>query len=173
MRLFTLFFVLLFAPCLLKAQTINPDIYKKNMEILYDAAAKGFKEIKLEASGESPAGNKKYHAAKKVSGASDVYIDVDAEDSHTYYARFESEDLETAQARMEEMVTMAGEIVAEKGLVRKKGTDMNYEGYRKHTLEYDSDNIDLMGKYPSFEFGIVKGSEPVTIEMVVNEPLWK
>ncbi len=172
MRLFILSIVLLF-PVLLSAQTINPDIYKKNIEILYDAAAKGFNEIKLEASGESPDGNKKFHAARKVSGASDVYIDVDSEDSHTYYAQFEAEDLESAQAKMEEMVTMAAEVVAEKGLVRKKGTDMNYEGYRKHTLEYDSDNIDLMGKYPSFEFGILKGSEPVTIELVVNEPLWK
>jgi hypothetical protein len=154
-------------------QTINPDIYKQNISALYDAAKAGFKSIKLESAGESAAGNKKYLSAKKVSGAAEVYLDVDTEDSHTYYALFKSTDKETADKMLEEMIVLAAEIVADKGLVRKKGTEMRYEGYRKHTLEYDSDNIDLMGKYPSFEFGIIKGSSPIMIEMRINEPLWK
>jgi len=157
----------------INAQTINPDIYKKNIEILYDAAAKGFKDIKLEESGTSPSGIKKFKAAKKVSGASEVFIDVDAENSMTYYAHFEASDIEGAKDKVEEMVAMAEEVTSDKGLVRKRGTNVSYEGYKKITLEYDSDNIDLMGKYPSLSFGIIKGSQPPMIELIVNEPLWK
>lgn len=156
-----------------QSQTINPDIYKQNIAVLYDAAKAGFKSIKSEAAGESPAGNKKFLSSKKVSGAAEVYLDVDSEDSHTYYALFKCTDKASADKALEEMISMAAEVVTDKGLVRKKGTEMRYEGYRKQTLEFDSDNIDLMGKYPSFEFGIIKGSSPLMIEMRVNEPLWK
>ena len=156
MKVLALFAVLMLTAFGLHAQQINPDIFKKNIEILYDAAAKGFKEIKLEETGTTSDGDKRYHAGRKVSGASDVHIVVDEEDSHTYVAHFEAEDMEGAQKAMEEMATMASEVLSDKGLARKKGTSMNYEGYRKHTLEYDSDNIDLMGKYPSFEFVILR-----------------
>jgi hypothetical protein len=71
------------------------------------------------------------------------------------------------------MVALMREVLAEKGLVHTNGTDINYEGYRKQTFQYDSDNIDLLGKYPSFALGIVRGSEPPIIEMTITEPLWK
>ncbi|MEX2597955.1 MAG: hypothetical protein WEC59_13600 [Salibacteraceae bacterium] len=156
-----------------QAQDINKEIFQKNIVILYEAAASGFKEIKKESSGTTDRGNAKFHASRKVSGAKDVFIDVDSEDSHTYVALFEANDVESAKKMVEEMTVLASEVLAENGLVRKKGTEMRYEGYRKQTIEYDSDNIDLMGKYPSFEFGVLRDTEPPLVEMVINEPLWK
>jgi hypothetical protein len=155
------------------AQTINPDIFKKNIDLLYTSAAGSFKDIKNEEVGTTEDGDRKYSAGRKISGASDVYIKADAENSFTYIAHFESKDIKTAEAKIEEMMALVLGQVADKGLVRSKGTEIRYEGYRKHTVEYESDNIDLLGKYPSFSMGIIKGSSPVTIEFVINEPLWK
>ncbi|MBT3648765.1 MAG: hypothetical protein HN542_11035 [Flavobacteriales bacterium] len=155
------------------AQNINPEIFKKNTEVLYEAAADGFNQIKLEQDGESSSGDLKFRSARKVSGATDVHILVDKETTHTYYAIFQGIDLEEAKKKVDEMVALMREVLAEKGLVHTNGTDINYEGYRKQTFQYDSDNIDLLGKYPSFALGIVRGSEPPIIEMTITEPLWK
>lgn len=163
----------LFMSSALSAQTINPDIFKKNIDILYASAANSFKDIKNEETGTTDDGDKKFAAGRKISGATDVYIKADAENSFTYVAHFESEDLKTAEAKMEEMMALVLGQVSDKGLVRSKGTEIRYEGYRKHTVEYESDNIDVMGKYPSFSMGVIKGSNPVMIEFIVNEILWK
>jgi len=173
MRTVTFFVLGILWNSAIDAQTINTDIFIKNIDLLYESAAKSFKEIKLEQSGNTDDGDVKYHSSRKISGASDVYIKADAENSFTYIAHFESKDLKTAQLHVEDMAVMILEMVSEKGLVRGSGTEMNYEGYRKQTVEFASDNIDIMGKYPSFSIGILKGKTPVTIELVVNEPLWK
>jgi hypothetical protein len=158
----------------LNAQDVNPDIFRKNIDILYDAAAKGFKDIKTEQNGTTPSGDSKFHSTKKVSGATEVYIQVDAEQSHTYVAHFQAKDMEAAKTMVEELTTMILEQVASKGFHRSSGTELNYEGYRKQTVEYESDNIDLLGKYPSFSVGILKGSGgPFVVELIINEPLWK
>lgn len=172
MKIFVLVVGLFFSAGL-QAQEINKEIFVKNIAVIYDAAAAGFKSIKTEQSGTTDDGDKKFASGKKVSGAKEVFIKVDAEDSHTYVAHFEAKDLKSAQAKAEEMANMVAEQLKDKGLVLGKGTDMNYEGYRKHTIDYESDNIDLMGKYPSLSIGIVRGSNPPVIEMLVNEPLWK
>lgn len=156
-----------------QAQTINPDIFKKNIDVLYTSAAGSFKDIKNEEVGTTEDGDRKFSAGRKISGASDVYIKADSENSFTYVAHFESKDIKTAEAKIEEMIALVIGQVSDKGLVRSKGTEIRYEGYRKHTVEYESDNIDLLGKYPSFSMGIIKGSNPVTIEFIINEPLWK
>jgi hypothetical protein len=155
------------------AQTINPDIFNKNIELLYTAAADGFNEIKMEQDGQNESGDLKFRSARKVSGASEVYILVDKETTHTYYAVFEGTDLDESKKNIDEMVALMREVLAEHGLVHSIGTDINYEGYRKQTFQYDSDNIDLLGKYPSFGLGIKRGSEPPIIELTITEPLWK
>ena len=156
-----------------KAQNINADIFKKNIEIVYDAAANGFKDIKLDQIGNSDNGNSKFGSARKVSGASEVYILVDEETTHTYFAIFQGSDLDETKKKVDEMVALMREVLAEHGLVHSNGTDINYEGYRKQTFQYDSDNIDLLGKYPSFGLGIMRGSEPPVLELTITEPLWK
>lgn len=173
MRTVTFFVLGILWNSAIDAQTINTDIFIKNIDLLYESAAKSFKEIKLEQSGNTDDGDVKYHSSRKISGASDVYIKADDENSYTYVAHFESKDLKTAEAKIEEMMGLILVQVSDKGLARSKGTEMRYEGYRKHTVEYETDNIDLLGKYPSFSVGVLKGSNPVMIELTINEPLWK
>jgi hypothetical protein len=155
------------------AQVINAEIFRKNIDVLYTSAAAGFKTIKGEASGTTDDGLARFHSTRKVSGADDVYITMDDEKSLTYIAHFKSKDLATAKASIEDMANMIQEQVAEKGFHRSSGTELGYEGYRKQTVEYESDNIDDLGHHPSFSLGILRGSNPPIIELMINEPLWK
>ncbi|NQV53714.1 MAG: hypothetical protein HQ500_11050 [Flavobacteriales bacterium] len=173
MKWIPLFAVLLIFNASISAQDINPEIFRKNVDVLYTAADAGFKSIKGEETGTTEDGDKKYHSTRKVSGAMDVYIKVDGEDTHTYIAVFESKDMKSAQAKMEQMAQIIFEEIEEKGFARDSGTDMSYEGYRKATIEFASDNIDDLGHHPSFSIGILRGSNPPVVELEINEPLWK
>ena len=165
--------VLLILHVSLTAQDINPEIFRKNVEVLYTAADAGFKSIKGEETGTTDEGDKKYHSTRKVSGAMDVYIKVDGEDTHTYIAVFESKDMKAAKAKMEQMAQIIFEETEAKVSARDSGTDMSYEGYRKETVEFASDNIDDLGHHPSFSVGVLRGTDPPIIELEINEPLWK
>lgn len=157
----------------LSAQDINPEIFRKNIDILYEAADKGFKEIKGDENGTTDKGDVKFHAKRKVSGAMDTYIKVDEETTHTYVALFEVKDNTAAKEQVELMATLIHEQIGGKGFKRSTGTDMSFEGYRKQTVEYDSENIDDLGHHPSFSVGILRGTNPPVISMEINEPLWK
>lgn len=155
------------------AQDINPEIFRKNIDVLYEAADAGFKSIKGEENGTTDQGDVKHHSTRKISGAVDVYIKVDSEKTHTYVAIFGAKDSKSAQAKVEQMAQLIFEQIGDKGFKRNAGTDMDYEGYRKQTVEYDSDNIDDLGHHPSFSVGILRGTNPPVVELQINEPLWK
>lgn len=155
------------------AQEINPEIFRKNIDILYEAADAGFKTIKGEANGTTDQGDTKFHSTRKVSGAMDVYIKVDDEDTHTYIALFDAQKPDEAKKKVEEMAQLIFEQVEGKGFQRSAGTDMNYDGYRKQAIEFASDNIDDLGHHPSFAVGVLRGTNPPVIQLEINEPLWK
>jgi len=163
----------LMAPGWMSAQTVNPDIFKKNIEVLYESATGGFKDIIQEQTGETEDGEAKHGSARKTSGAREVFIKIDSETTHTYVAYFDGKDIESAEKELVEIAGWMEEVLATKGLVHNQGTDISYHNYRKHSFEYDTDNIDLMGKYPTISLGILRDTDPPVLELNINEPLWK
>lgn len=167
--------VVLVSSTLFAQETLDPVLFKEQVATLYQNASKSFAANKEGAAQDVPDGTKRFASNLSLSGAREAYITADEENSHTYVAHYEIQvkTWPEAEKKLEELVTLILEATADKGLIRSKGTDINYYKYQKHTVEFPSENIDIMGRYPSFSVGIIKDSNPVTIEVMVNEPLWK
>lgn len=154
------------------AQWSDSEEFRQALKTLHNSAKQGFKDIKGEPTGELN-GEATFNSTLLPAGAAKAWLQVDSEKSHTYVAIFEFKNVPAVEAAIEPMVKAAEESLAEFSLSRGKGIDMRYVRYQKHLIEFASDNIDETGKRPSFAFGILKDSNPVAIEMRVNEPLWK
>lgn len=156
-------------------EPLDPALFKEQVATLYQNAAKSFAANKEGGAEDAPDGTKHFASNLSLSGAKESYITADEENSHTYVAHYELQvkTWPEAEKKLEELVALILEATADKGLIRSKGTDINYYKYQKHTVEFPSENIDIMGRYPSFSVGIIKDSNPVIIEVMVNEPLWK
>ncbi|GAB4384053.1 MAG: hypothetical protein Kow0075_16130 [Salibacteraceae bacterium] len=152
---------------------VDEQNFKADLEKLYQSAKFGFKDIKGEAETTTPDGTKVYKANFVLSGAKNAVVKTDAENVSTYVATIELKNVNNPSAKLEEMVNWMLAALEKYGLTRGSGTDINYVGYRKHTAEYPSDNIDELGKHPSFSLGILSDGNPMVIELIVYEPLWK
>lgn len=152
---------------------MDDETFKNDIHALYGSAKQGFKDIVEGDAVPAADGNKRFKTTMVINGAKDVYVSVDSEDSKTYVAVFEFKNLRNAPEKLEAMMALMLEGTSEFGLDRSKGTEIRYVGYRKHTVEFPSDNIDLMGKYPAYSLGILDDGNPVIMEMMITEPLWK
>lgn len=149
------------------------DAFKNDIKALYAGAKTGFKDLMTGDGLPAADGNTRYKTDLVVNGAKEAYVSVDEENSKTYVAIYEFRNLREPEKKLEVLMNLVLEATTEYGLERSKGTEIRYVGYRKHTVEFPSDNIDLMGKYPSFAMGVLDDGNPVIIEFKVTEPLWK
>lgn len=155
------------------AQEFDPELFKTQIATLYESAFKSFNAQKEGTVQEIPDGTQRYSSTILLSESKDSYITVDAEKSHTFVSFYEMKTLPLAEKKQEELITLVLEATKEKGLVRSKATDIYYHKYQEHMVAFPSENIDIMGRYPSFSLGIVKDSNPPIVEIKINEPLWK
>jgi hypothetical protein len=156
------------------SQDLTSEVFKADMNLLYKSAKLTFKDIKQGPAEPQSDGTSRFKPSYLVQGAKECYISVDAEKSQTYVAVFEFKNQVVAEKFLEEMIAWTLEATAEYTLARSKGTEMRYLKFQKHTIEFPSDNIDIMGRYPSFSLGVLKDSQmPAFVEVMINEPLWK
>ena len=65
------------------------------------------------------------------------------------------------------------EATQEFGLTKETRTDIGYVGYQKNVIEFPADNIDDMGKHTFFSVGLTKDGNPMSLEIIASEILWK
>jgi hypothetical protein len=149
----------------INTQTIGHDI-----DTLIQLSKKEFKGIVGDKTHEKD-GETYYKVDFTIEGASDITITIDKENSRSFYAYFELSTIILATSELEKLTKSIEEIAANYGLTRSSGTDVKYEKFKATRIEFDSENIDVLGKHPSFTLGILKNSS--TIELILTEPLWK
>jgi len=154
-------------------QDIDAEAFKTDILALYNASKKSLTSVKDGASVGNEDGRKKYNSRVILSGSKTAYILEDDEKTNTYIATYTFKNVRTPSEKVDEIVHLIHEATAEFGLEIGKATDIKYVGYQKKTIEFPSDNIDDMGKYPSFHVGLVKDGNPMELEVQVNEILWK
>jgi hypothetical protein len=169
-------FILLF--CMLvslgaTAQDFDAEIFKADIVSLYDVGKSSFKSLKEGDSFETVNGEYHYKSSLLLNGSESVYISEDAEKSHTYIAQYTFKNVRDPQAKMMEFVNLIAEATSDHELVVGRGTDIKYLGYQKQTIEFPADNIDDMGKHPSFTVGMLEDGNPMSFEIQVSEILWK
>lgn len=167
--------VLSFTLCLISLcafAQIDAERIQTEIDSLYQLSKVSFKPIISSDSYEQD-DETYFDASFAPSGATNTKISVDEEDSRSYYTYFELVSLKYANEQLEALAQAITAVCEPYGLVRSKGTDIKYQNLQAIRIEYDSENIDVLGKHPSFTIGILKNSQPPTIELILNEPLWK
>ncbi len=155
------------------SQDIDKEAFHADIVTLYQTGMKTFKPL-IDGEGKIGSnGNTTYASSLKLNGAESVEIDVDAEGSHTYIARYTFKNVRDSKAKLEEVSNMILEATQEFGLTKETITDIGYVGYQKHVIEFPADNIDDMGKHTSFSVGLTKDGNPMSLEIVASEILWK
>lgn len=155
------------------SQEFDADQFKSDIQTLYLSAKQGFKDLKQGEATELGDGLKHFESSLQLNGAKEVAITMDAEKSNTYIATYVFKNIRIPQEKVDEMVQLIVEATAEYGLAAGKGTDRKYVKYQKQTIEFPSDNIDVMGKYPSFVVGLVKDGNPMELEITISQTLWR
>ncbi len=155
------------------AQEFDAETFKTDIVSLYEVGKSSFKTLKEGESFETVNGARHYKSTMQLHGAKSVYISEDEEKSHTYIAHFTFKNVRNPQEKMTEFVNLIAEATAEHGFAVGRGTDIKYLGYQKQTIEFPADNIDDMGKHPSFTVGMIADGNPMSFEIQVSEILWK
>lgn len=155
------------------SQDIDADAFKADIQSLYNASKKSLSSLKDGASVGEEDGKKKFNPTVILSGSKTAYILEDDEKTNTYLATYTFKNIRVSSEKVDEIVNLIAEATAEYGLEVGRATDIKYVGYQKKTIEFPSDNIDDMGKYPSFHVGLLKDGNPMEIEIQINEILWK
>lgn len=149
---------------------INSETIDQDIDTLIQLSKKEFKGIVGEKTHEKD-GETYYQVDFTIEGASDITITIDKENSRSFYAYFKLSTTTLATSELEKLTKAIEEVAANYGLTRSSGTDVKYEKFKATRIEFDSENIDVLGKHPSFTLGILKNSS--TIELILTEPLWK
>lgn len=149
---------------------INTETIGHNIDSLIQLSKKEFKGIVGEKTHEKD-GETYYQADFTIEGASDITITIDKENSRSLYAYFKLSNTTLVTTELEKLTIAVEKVAANYGLTRRSGTDVKYEKFKATRIEFDSENIDVLGKHPSFTLGILKNSS--TIELILTEPLWK
>lgn len=158
----------------LQAQKPSQGTLQQEIAGLSQAAYSSFAAIKTDQASANPeGGGRKIVPSKVLTGASEAFITVDEENSHSYVARFEAASIEEGLKMAETLGNAAIAALEKKGFKLGKGTDVRYHKYRKTTVEFASDNIDEMGRHPSIAIGVLAQDGDTMVEFIMNEPLWK
>lgn len=166
-----LFFVLLSLCWIIESQAqIDARNFENQLDSLFRFAKQEFKPIIGLKSYDSD-NLTFYHSVYTPTGGHDSKISIDDENSRSYYVYFELSTPDLTEKELTKIAQHTENVGLKYGLTRKNGTDIKYQKFNAIRIEFDSDNIDILGKHPSFTIGILKNSN--TIEMVINEPLWK
>lgn len=149
---------------------INPETIGHDIDTLIQLSKKEFKGIVGEKTHEKD-GETYYQANFSIDGASDIAITIDKENSRSFYAYFKLSTNTLAASELDKLTKAIEDVAANYGLTKSAGTDVKYDKFKATRIEFDSENIDVLGKHPSFTLGILKNSS--TIELILTEPLWK
>ena len=143
------------------------------MDEIFESAKRSFANLKGTKK-ETRDGISIYESKLEVLGSSDNRIEMDSERSHSFISLFTGLSVEEARDKEEQLVSIIMKRVQPEGFKRGRGSDFNYYQYRMSTIEYDTDNIDELGKRPSFTIGIVKEDDGTyTTVFTAIDPLWK
>ena len=112
-----------------------------------------------------------YQSTYLLDGAKKAEIAIDEENIGTYSTEVALSTSTLATAELEYIANTIATVSEKYGLVRSDGTDVKYEKFKAIRVELDSEDIDVLGKHPAFTIGILRNSS--TVEIILNEPLWK
>ncbi|GAB5539358.1 MAG: hypothetical protein Salg2KO_14610 [Salibacteraceae bacterium] len=155
------------------AQELEKAAFQEDIKTLYHTGMKTLKPLIEGDAVESMGDEKTFKTSLTINGAKDAFIKVDAEGSHTYVAQYAFKNVRDPKAKLEEMANWILEATEEYGLEKSVRTDITFVNYQKHTIEFPADNIDDMGKHTSFAIGLTKDGNPMALEIMVSEILWK
>ena len=172
MKLSFVFTLCLFLSLASFGQTIDAEAFKADIKALYESANQDFKGH-IQGEGTDEGEHTKYTTNLVLNGASEAYITEDEETSRAYVAHFILKNVRNPQEKLDEVVKMVAEVCEAYGLAVNSASSIKYVGYTMKTLEYPSDNIDEMGRYPTFSIGLLKEGNPMEFEIIINEPFWK
>lgn len=148
-------------------------IIHQNMDEIYESAKRSFGNIKGAKIG-SKDGKTIYASKLELLQATECTIEVDSERSHTYIAKYTGLDLEEAKSLQEKLTVIIYKRTQPEGFKRAKGSNFKYYKYQMNTVEFESDNIDEMGKHPSFSIGVLAEADGnFTLIYSATDPLWK
>src|SRR5688572_27909410 len=137
--------VLAFTTIHAQDQAFDPELFKTQISTLYESAFKSFSAEKEGTVQEVPDGTFRYSSTILLSGSMDSYIIVDQEKSHTFVSYYAVKTLPLAEQKLEELIVLLLSATQENGILRSKGTEINYHKYQKQTADFPSENIDIMG----------------------------
>lgn len=154
---------------------IDTDSAILHMQIdeLYEAAKTSFVTLKVRKQA-SESSKTVYISKLELLGSDQNQIEMDKERSHVFHAVFDSLNLEEATLKKEKLTQILYKRLVSEGYQRNIGSDFKFYQYQLNTVEFASDNIDELGKHPSFRVGIISNDDG-TYSVLLNalDPLWK
>lgn len=154
------------------SQDFDTAAFKADIAALYESANHDF-DKHLEGEPTDQGDHKQYATSLVLHGADEAYITEDDETSRAYIAHFTMKNVRNPQEKVDEIVQLIAEVCEQYGLEVNSASSIKYLGYTMKTLEYPSDNIDEMGRYPNFAIGMLEDGNPMEFEIIINEPFWK
>lgn len=170
MKKTVLFCLLIFFFNLGSYSQVSRETFASEIDSLVQLSLNEFKGIRSEQSYKDD-GQTIFSSTYIINGAKKAEIAIDEENVGTYSTEIGMSTSTLAASELEYIATTIAKVAETYGLVRSNGTDVKYEKFKAIRVEFDSDDIDVLGKHPSFTIGILRNSS--TIEITLNEPLWK
>ncbi|GEM_PF-5681042 len=157
------------------ARPIDTDSAKLHMQMdqIYESAKRSFGDLKGSRTGTND-GKTVYESKIEVLHSNSNTIEVDSERSHAFTCKFDGLTLEEALEQQEKLTMILHKRLVPEGFKRGIGSNFRYYKYQLNTVEFESDNIDEMGKRPSFTIGLLEANDgSFTVELLAIDPLWK
>jgi len=141
---------------------------------LYNASRTSFKDFK-KGDKQTLEGTELmyFDSSLEFPGAVKSIITLDGEDSHYFEATFFPGSEDKAHSMATDLAEALFASVPQKGFALRDGTDVRFHNYKKKSIEFDSDNISMMGRYPSASIGVIKDGDHFIVELRILEPFWK
>ena len=149
---------------------IDEDQFTMDMDSLIRLTDDEFKPI-IASETHKKDGETFYEVTFLPSGSKRGTVSIDEENYRSYFCYFELSTNTLAATELEKISRLVAEAGEKHGLAMSSGTDVKYKNFKAVRIEFDSDNIDDLGKHPSFTIGILKNAP--TVEVILTEPLWK
>lgn len=149
---------------------VNRETFAAEIDSLIQLSLQEFKGIRSNESYKADA-QTIYTSTYLLDGAKKAEIAIDEEKVGTYSTEIMLSTSTLATAELEYIASTIASVAEKYGLVRSDGTDVKYDKFKAIRVEFDSEDIDVLGKHPSFTIGILRNSS--TVEIILNEPLWK
>lgn len=159
------------------AQPENLDTDSARLHIAIDAifeAAKDNFRGQVGGSLGTIDGEKAFKSKLRLPKSDTNYLTINSDRIYTLTSRFEGLQLSDAQAKEKEISAILMKRLKPESFAQSRGTDMKYHQYRFNSFAFDSDNIDDLGKHPTFAVGVVKGTDGTfTVEFQATDPVWR